>query len=131
MARTTVGWAVVSVTAGAVLAVRRDPWWRAFGQQHLGWGVVDLGIVAVVDVLQARRMGRLADPYGEAELQREGQQLRRVLAVNVVADALYVGVGIALGRSPRSGPRAAGAGAAIVVQGGFLFLHDGWHALRS
>lgn len=129
LARTTVGWSVVSLAAGAALAARRDPWWRAFGQQHVGWGLVDLGIVAVARRLQTRRMARLDDPYGEAEQQHEGRQLRRVLGINVAADAGYVVLGAVLWRRRSSSPRASGAGAAIVVQGLFLFLHDGHHAL--
>jgi hypothetical protein len=127
LARTTNVWAAASIVGGALLTVRRDPWWRAFGQQHLGWGAVDLVIVAVAEGLQSRRMGRLADPYSAAELEREGRRLRTVLLINVVADAGYLVGGVLLGRAQR--PRAAGAGAAIAVQGAFLLLHDGYHAL--
>jgi hypothetical protein len=127
LARTTTAWAAVSIVAGAVLAARPDPWRRAFGRQHLGWGVVDLGIVAVANRLQSRRMRRLANPYAPAELQRERRRLRIILGVNVLADAGYLVGGIALWRRPQ--PPASGAGAAIALQGGFLLLHDAYHLL--
>ncbi len=130
LARTTTRWALGSIAAGAVLAARPDPWWRAFGRQHVGWGAVDLAIVALVNTLQARRMCRLPNPYGPAELEHERRTLRRVLLVNVVADAGYVVLGAVLWRG-RQDPRASGAGAAIVVQGTFLLLHDAHHAARS
>lgn len=129
LARTTTWWAAASIAIGGAVTLRSDPWWRAFGQQHLGWGVVDLGIVAIANTLQTRRMRRLVDPYAPAALERERRRLRTVLLINVVADAGYVVGGLVLWRARR--PRASGAGAAIAVQGGFLVIHDAYHALRS
>lgn len=129
LARTTVAWSLGSVAVGLRFATRRDPWWRAFGQQHVGWGVVDLGVVAVVDRLQDWQMSRLPDPWAPDTLER--RKLRTILAANAVADAAYVVVGAVLWRRRRRNPRAAGAGAGIVVQGAFLGLHDGYHALRA
>lgn len=127
LARTTTGWAVASVAVGGILSSRRDPWWRAFGQQHLGWGAADLGIVAVAHLLQGRRMRRLANAYAPAALDRERRQLRRILRVSVVADAAYVVGGAALWQLRRPDPRVAGAGVAIMLQGAFLLLDDGLH----
>lgn len=131
LARTTVWWGVGSVGIGLALAARPDRWWRVFGLQHAGWGVVDLGIVAGVTLAQNRQMRRLANPYAPAELERQRRRLRTVLLINVVADAGYVVGGAALWRGRRERPAAAGAGAAIVIQGTFLLLHDGYHAWRS
>lgn len=131
LARTTLGWGAVSIAGGLALATRSDGWWRAFGLQHAGWGAVDLGLVSVLNVLQSRRMLRLPNPYDPAELERERRRLRLILLVNVAADAAYVVGGIVLWRGRGQDPRASGAGAAIAVQGGFLFLHDAWHAAGS
>ena len=128
LARTTVVWAAGSIGVGAVLATGRNPWWRAFGQQHLGWGAVDLGIVAVVQALQERTMSRLRDPNEPAILDQRRRHLRRILVGNAVADAGYCVVGAVLWRRLRTNPRAAGAGAAIVIQGAFLMAHDSYHA---
>ncbi len=132
LARTTVWWGLSSVGAGlGIAATRRTPWWRAFGLQHAGWGTVDLGIAAGVSLAQNRQMRRLANPYGPVELERQRRRLRRVLLINVVADAGYVAGGIVLWRSRRARPAAAGAGVAIAIQGAFLLLHDGYHARQS
>lgn len=129
LARTTAVWAVGSIVGGLVLAARRDPWWRAFGQQHLGWGAADLGIVGALALTQRRRMAKLDNPYAPAVLGRERQRLRRILWVNVAADAGYCVLGLMLSR--RADPRAAGAGTAVVVQGAFLLAHDARHAIAS
>lgn len=126
----TVGWCVLSTAVGLPLALRGDAWWRAFGRQQVGWAAVDAGIVVVTDGLRRRRMRR-SDPYAPATLQRERRNLRRILAANAVADALYVVGGAWLWRASPDRPERAGAGAGIVVQGTFLCLHDTFHALRA
>ncbi|MGI8458569.1 MAG: DUF6992 family protein [Propionibacteriaceae bacterium] len=128
LARTTVVWAAGSIGVGAILASRRDRWWRAFGQQHLGWGVVDLGIVAVVNAYQTRRMRRLPDPYAPEPLERQRRHLRAILVANAAADAGYCALGAVMVHRMSERPRAAGAGVAIVIQGMFLLLHDSHHA---
>lgn len=124
-------WAAVSIAAGAVAANRSEPWWRGFGHQHVGWGAVDLGVVAVAGALQNRRMRRLGNPYEPHALDRERRWLRRILLVNAVADAAYVAGGAALWHTRPAGSYAAGAGAAIALQGAFLMLHDAQHAIRA
>lgn len=128
LARTTVAWSVGSIGIGALLWSRRDRWWRSFGQQHVGWGLVDLGIVAIVQGLQRREMTRLPDPYDATVLERRRRHLRAILIGNAVADAGYVATGAVMWARMRDNPRAAGAGAAIVIQGAFLLLHDAHHA---
>jgi hypothetical protein len=128
LARTTTAWATASIVVGSALATRADPWWRAFGQQHLGWGVVDLGVVGVARALQARRMRRVDNPYAPTALRRESGSLRKVLLINVGADAVYVVGGAVLWRARSGHPASAGAGAAIVIQGAFLLLSDASHA---
>lgn len=131
LARTTVAWGLGSAAAGLlVAAVRREqPWWRAFGLQHAGWGAVDVLIAVVARRLQDRRMAGHPDPYAASALETERRKLFRVLVVNVIADAGYVALGMVLAR--RSKPRVAGAGAAVALQGAFLFLHDAHYAWRT
>lgn len=131
LARVTVGWCVLSTAVGLPLAVRGGAWWRAFGRQSVGWAVVDGGVVVVADVLRRRRMRRVRNPYAPAALQHERRVLRRVLAINAAADALYVVGGAWLWRANPDRPDRAGAGAGIVVQGAFLCVHDTFHALRA
>jgi hypothetical protein len=131
LARTTVVWGLGSLIAGLLVAARsrQRPWFRAFGLQHAGWGAVDVLIAVLAGRWQDRRMLREADPYAAAALDTERVKLRRVLLINVVADAGYVGLGLTLARHRR--PRAAGAGAAVAIQGTFLLLHDAHHTWRT
>ncbi len=131
LARTTVGWGLGSMAAGLLLAAARwrRPWWRAFGLQHAGWGLVDLLIAVVAGRLQDRRMRHHRDPYAAATLEAERAKLFRVLWINVLADAGYVALGAALTRNRR--PHATGAGAAVTNQGAFLLLHDAHYAWRT
>ena len=131
LARVTAGWCVLSTAVGLPLAARGDAWWRAFGRQQVGWAVVDAGVVVVADVLRRRRMRRVGNPYAPAALQHERRVLRRVLAINAAADALYVAGGAWLWRASPDRAERAGAGAGIVVQGTFLCVHDTFHALRA
>ena len=131
LARATVVWGGASMAAGLLAAVggRKHPWWRAFGWQHAGWGFVDVLIALLAERLQDRRMQRHADAYAPSALESERRKLHRVLLVNVVADAGYVGLGMVLARQRRS--RVAGSGVAVVIQGAFLLLHDAHHAWRT
>ena len=92
---------------------------------------MDVGVVVAADLLRRRRMRRAGNPYAPEVLRRERQVLRRVLAANAVADALYVAGGAWLWRASPDRPERAGAGAGIVVQGAFLCAHDTFHALRA
>lgn len=131
LGRTTTIWAAVSIAVGAAAASRSGPWWRGFGHQHAGWGAIDLGIVAVAGALQKRRMRRLGNPYNPEALEHERLWLRRILVINAVADAGYVVGGVALWRGRPAHSYAAGAGAAIALQGTFLLLHDAQHAIGA
>ncbi|MGI3781773.1 MAG: DUF6992 family protein [Janthinobacterium lividum] len=131
LSRVTVGWCVLSTAVGLPLVGRGDTWWRAFGRQQVGWAAVDAGVVVVADALRRRRMRRSPNPYAPDALQRERRGLRRVLAINAAADALYVAGGGWLWRASPERPDRAGAGAGIVVQGAFLCVHDTFHALRA
>jgi hypothetical protein len=128
LARTTTVWALASVAVGGASATRRDGWWRAFGQQNLGWGAANLVIVGVLEVVRSRRRSRLPNPDAPTVLEREQRLLRKALWVNVAADTGYVLGGVVLWCQPRD--TASGAGLAIAVQGAFLLLHDGYHALE-
>lgn len=130
LAGTTLGWAFLSVVGGLVAVRGRTPWWRSFGWQHVGWGVADLGIVAVLRLVQRRRMARSSDPHSPAVTGPEAQRLLLILKINTVADVAYCLLGLVLWRRSDREP-AAGAGAAILIQGAFLALHDGYHAIRA
>lgn len=134
LAQDTARWGTGSVLVGlavAAVGVRRgDPAVREFGVQNAGWGAIDVAIAVLAERLRRRRMARTADPRTPEALSAERRRLRRVLLVNVALDAGYVVGGVALAaRAARRGDRGpAGAALGIVVQGGFLLVHDASHA---
>jgi hypothetical protein len=63
-------------------------------------------------------------------LAREARNLRRILLINTGLDVLYVTGGIALALTlGADNPFWRGNGWGVVVQGGFLFAFDLFHAL--
>lgn len=76
-------------------------------------------------------MNRASDPYDAAVVERRRQHLHKIMLGNAIADAGYVLTGAVMCRKLRHKPRGAGAGAAIVIQGAFLMLHDAHHARLS
>ncbi len=123
-------WSALSITAGGILLLAGDAFWRGFGLQAVVWGAIDAGIA-----LFGRRsaQGRQASaPPGPETTAREARNLRRLLWINSGLDVLYVAGGLLLVATlGRSDPFAAGSGWGIVLQGSFLFVFDLLHARRG
>lgn len=108
----------LSVGVGVPLALgATDPGARAAGGMTAAWGAINGGI-AGLGAVGSRQPA--ADPVAAAA------KTRRVLAVNIGLDALYVGAGawMAARGTATADRRLHGAGAAIVAQGGFLWAFD-------
>ena len=120
-------WSALSIVAGALLQLAGAPFWRAFGQQALGWGAID----AIIALVGRRGLnGKLARGYSMEEQSKDTRMLRRVLWVNTGLDVLYIAGGLKLMRTRgRTDDRSKGHGAGIVVQGAFLFIFDLIHAV--
>ena len=123
-------WAGASLVFGLALIVWGRGFWRGFGIQAAAWGTIDAAIALVGRVAASRRRAALPEPDLPAILAREGRNLRRLLWVNTGLDVLYVSGGVALALTlGADSPFWLGNGWSIVVQGGFLFLFDLFHAL--
>ena len=85
----------------------------------------------VEDALQARRRKRQArDPDDRALVLGETSKLSRLLWLNAGLDILYMMGGLALAQTRgRKSGYWRGHGLGIIVQGGFLFIFDLWHAV--
>ncbi|MCS6825008.1 MAG: hypothetical protein NZ553_00190 [Caldilinea sp.] len=121
-------WGLLNVIAGVVLQAAPSPFWRAFGQQAFGWGVIN----AALAVFGRRGLQRkLARGYPTEEAQRDADNLRRILWVNTGLDVLYITGGWKLAHS-RGGRdvKARGHGLGVVVQGAFLLIFDLLHVIR-
>lgn len=122
-------WSVLSLLVGALLQVPAAPFWRAFGQQAMGWGAID----AAIALFGRRGLNKkLVQEYAAEKQEQDVRMLRRVLWVNAGLDVLYVAGGINLMRTRgRDDARMRGHGAGVVVQGAFLLLFDLVHAVLA
>ena len=122
-------WSIVSVTAGVALLFF-GPLWQGVGLEAIAWGAIDAGIALVGGWVTRRRRAGLADALAPEVLSREARNLRRILLINTGLDVLYVAGGVLLALTlGADSPFWRGNGWGIVVQGGFLFLFDLFHAL--
>jgi hypothetical protein len=128
-------WGTASLVVGGLIRMcARSDRAQAFGRQSAAWGAIDIAIAAVAHL----RAGRRTAQPGDADRAR----LHRVLVVNVVLDAGYVAAGAVLmaradsvaatwpGR-PYSAESLRGDGAAVIVQGVFLGVHDAVFAAQT
>lgn len=117
-------WSVLSIAVGLFLQLTRSPFWRAFGQQAIGWGAID----AALALLGRRGLEqKVQRGYPPTEAAKDLHNLRRILWFNTGLDVLYMLGGLALFRRDDEVQRGHGAG--IMFQGLFLFKFDLIHAL--
>ncbi len=126
--RQLAAWAAASLGTGVLLVFVGAPFWRAVGVQFLVWGAID-GAIAGAGWRDRRRLARSGVDRDQADSERHRRRLRRLLLVNVGLDVLYLAIGTAL-LGFDAGPVRAGHGVGVIVQGGFLFVFDAWHAAR-
>lgn len=126
LTRRLLAWAAPSILLGALLLTGADPFLRGVGVQFVAWGAID-AVIALLGARATRRRAALPD----ADPGREVRNLRRLLWINTALDVLYVAGGWLLWQTlGRADPFWAGNGFGILVQGGFLFFFDLYHALR-
>jgi hypothetical protein len=111
-------WGALSTSGGLLLLFSRKPFWIGFGQQAIGWGLID----ALIALFAGRSTSR----------SFSGQTLRRILLFNAALDVLYVLGGLTLARTKGvADEKQRGQGWGIVLQGLFLFKFDLIHALLT
>jgi hypothetical protein len=124
-------WSAASVLVGVAL-LAFGPLWQGIGLQSLAWGVIDAGIAIVGGWVTRRRRTGLSDPSAPEVLARETRSLRRILLINTGLDVMYVIGGAILALTlGADNPFWRGNGWGIIVQGGFLFCFDLFHALGT
>lgn len=118
-------WGIGSSMAGALLALLPSRFWRQFGLQAAGWGIIDV-LLAIAGRRQAlvRAEELASQARDEAAAQRDAEQLRRVLLLNAGLDVLYIASGAWTARRYAAEPGRRGLGLGIVVQGLFLLIYD-------
>lgn len=122
-------WAVFNLVGGTALAWLSHPFWRGFGLQAAGWGLIN-GLIAFFGGSSARkRQLSLPDAQTSERQVIESHNLNRLLWFNTGLDVLYVLSGFWLVRSRGKADRSwRGHGWGIMLQGSFLFFFDLVHA---
>ena len=121
-------WNFVNIAIGLLLQ-SCGPYWRGFGGQNIGWGLVNVGIAFGGAWFTRWRYESLADPHDPDVRAREAHNLRRILWINSGLDILYMLGGYWLAQT--RGQREVywrGLGRGIVLQGFLLFVFDLIHA---
>ena len=123
-------WSLASIAFGLPI-LTLSPFWRGVGIQFIAWGAIDL-IIALVGANSAkRRKARLSPDELAGTAPPEAAKLKRILLINTALDVLYMAGGLALILTlGADNPEWQGHGWGIIVQGGFLFFFDLYHALK-
>jgi carboxylesterase len=123
-------WSTLSILWGLYLIwfqVGDNPYKNGLGLQLIVWAVID----AVIALFALRgltvKMARVPDP---AQIEKDSVTLRRILLINAGLDVIYLTIGLILILTlGQTDAFARGSGVGILIQGGFLFLFDLFHAL--
>lgn len=121
-------WGVLSLTAGLVLLIDGNDFWRAFGLQAVLWGAIE----AAIALFSQRRPRRKLDLRVDLrEADAEAAKLRRSLLIDCGLDGIYLAAAAGLlifGKNNNS--LMTGSAWSIAVQGMFLLVFDLLHAIN-
>ncbi|MBC8170802.1 MAG: hypothetical protein H7X77_04000 [Anaerolineae bacterium] len=117
-------WNLLNILSGLWLA-SRGGFWRGFGSQNIGWGIINIAIAAVGSIMMRRRYKTLPDPNTPTIQRQESRSLKRLLLLNAGLDIFYMLGGWRFARSRTwNDYQAQGIGYGIIIQGLLLFIFD-------
>ena len=127
LTRRLLTWSVFSVVFSTLTLFSADSFLRGLAIQFFAWGVIDAGIALFGAYASAKKQAKLhADALAES---KEAHWLERVLWINTALDVLYILGGLWLMQIwGAESPLWRGHGLGIMIQGGFLFFFDFYHA---
>ncbi|MFQ3611583.1 MAG: hypothetical protein SNJ72_08830 [Fimbriimonadales bacterium] len=127
MMRQLLGWAAVSAGIGVGLMQSQRALVFHFGGMTLAWALIN----ALIALFALRGVRQKASQNADATtVQGWVRHLHKLLWLNFGLDVLYIAIGVGLVRWDTSNPMLVGFGWAVIVQGAFLLLFDGWHGWR-
>ena len=120
-------WSVFSVFFSTLTFFSVNSLLRGLAIQFCVWGIIDAGIAIFGAYASAKKQAKLqADELAET---KEANWLERILWINTALDVLYILGGLWLMQTwGTESPLWRGHGLGIVIQGGFLFFFDFFHA---
>ncbi|NJL56964.1 hypothetical protein HC928_18785 [bacterium] len=124
-------WNVINIGLGTCLLRDDSTVIRNIGQQAIGWGAINVLLVAFGITTSDRRRRNLEDPFEPQLMQKESKNLYRLLWINNRLNLVYMGFGawLAFARG-KDNEKLWGTGLGIIIQGALLFIHDSIHARR-
>lgn len=129
LTRRLMAWSIFSMVASLPMFFAANPLWRGLGIQFLAWGAVDAAIAVFGARMSKKKQAGIQDSERAEVEAREARWLERVLWINTCLDVLYVLGGVWLAQTMGAeSPRWKGHGVGVVIQGGFLFFFDFFHA---
>jgi len=123
-------WSVTSVILSLIFLFINDGFMRGLGIQFFAWGFID-GLIALYGAKASAKKKLRVEESSRAEVEAiESRWLSRILQINTGLDVLYVLGGVWLLRTWGLGsPLWSGHAIGVILQGGFLFFFDLYHAL--
>jgi hypothetical protein len=130
VSRRLLSWSWFSMGSGLSMTSVNDEFLRGVGMQFASWGFID-AIIALVGKWNTHKNRQLPEDIQSVKQQTEAIKLRKILWVNTFLDIFYVIGGFWLWRHKGADSRKwRGHGVGIIIQGGFLFIFDLYHALK-
>jgi hypothetical protein len=124
-------WSLLSMMVGSLLQISRKRFFRGLGQQFAAWGFIDALIAVFGNRAAQNRYLQHADPLASEVTASETSKLRKILWINAGLDVGYVAGGTALALTKgKTDTGWRGHGIGVIIQGGFLFFFDLFHALK-
>lgn len=130
ISRSLLKWAGFSIIAGVLMQFKNSKFWKNLGWQFTSWGLINAGIVVIGQVMAQERVASYENPGSPEILEKETDNLKRILLFNAVLDILYMLGGKSLADKDEGEGGRKGTGWGIILQGGFLFLFDLINAFR-
>lgn len=131
MLKRLLAWNLLNVFIGTKLSKSDDQPARGIGTQAAGWGLINIGIVALGIITTRRKQKKLEDPFDPVLMQKETNSLYRLLWINNRLNLFYIATGAWLAASKGADdPKMRGNGIGVMIQGFLLFVHDTIHAKK-
>ncbi len=122
-------WSALSVFISALTYFSADPFLHGLAIQFFAWGVIDGAIAIFGARMSARKQANMQESERSDVEQKEARWLIRILWINTGLDVFYVLGGVWLMQTwGVDSPLWRGHGVGIIIQGGFLFFFDLFHA---
>lgn len=123
-------WSVLSVALSTLTFFSANLFLRGLAIQFFAWGAIDAGIAIFGTRASAKKQAQIQDSERLVIEQKEARWLERILWINTGLDILYILGGFWLMQTKGlNEPLWRGHGLGVVIQGGFLFFFDLYHAV--